>query len=127
MGVKHRVGKSEAQVKCTALHSGTETNALNFEFFNEAIGNTLDHIGDEATGGAVHGTQLAVFGGTRHAHRSVFLLNANSFRQSPLQFTLRPFDREAGVISHFNLDLLGEADLFFTYPRHGMFWLPVFD
>jgi len=58
-GVKEWVGATESKIEIRTLDGGTQADAVDFKIFDEALGDSDDHVLDEATNRAVKGTVLA--------------------------------------------------------------------
>src|SRR5512139_512767 len=117
---RHRMGEAERQFERLALEVRAVADALDLQAPLEAVGDALDHVGDQAPGEPVEGTVLAAVGGTvdgqgavldRHLHVAVDVL---------AELALRALDADrAGP--DVDLDAIGDLDWLSSDSAHQLF------
>lgn len=114
-GMKQRVRATEGQVEVLTLDGGTETHALDLKVFDEALGNAVDHVVDDRTGGAVESAQLAR--GLRGAGDSQFVVlvaQLDAGWKGEGQFAFGTLDGDNATIV-LNGDFFWQCDRFNSY------------
>lgn len=112
-----RVGLAQAQIEDRTLDSGTEADAYDFQFLDKSLGNTLNHVADEGTAGAVKRTMRAILCGTGYSKCIAFHRSGDTAREDPVEFTLRAFDTDLGTIDGY-LHLIRHNDALITNSGH---------
>jgi hypothetical protein len=110
---------AELEIDVRALHRGAETDAMDFKVSFVALGHTDDHVGDQALGGAVEGTDNAVFGFTGDADAFGITAHGDSKRERPSELTFGAFDLHDAVITDFDGDFIWDGNGKFADAGHG--------
>src|SRR5579884_1137792 len=110
--------ETEGEIELLALERGLEADALDLEFLGVAEGNALDHAGDDAAGGAVHGPGEARLLQRRDGDLLVGQGDFHHRGEGLGDLALRALDVD-GVVLGVDLDLFGNGNGLFADAAHG--------
>ncbi len=112
-----RVRVAERQLEVAALELGAVADPLDLEALLEALGDPLDHVGDQAPGQPVQGPVLAAIGGPGHGQRAIRLLDTHLWRDCLGELALRTLDRDLAS-GELDADSVGDGNGLSTDAAH---------
>ena len=112
------MGITDVQHQLLALFAGTVADTVDLKRLAEAVGDALDHVGDEGTGQAVHAAvELAVVV-TGHMDHARVNLDLDAGDQGALQSPLGALDSDVIVFINLDFHARGNGDRSSANSRH---------